>query len=376
MLIEPFGVERWMDLYETRCDYNLAETCVDSLTFGELLDLCGRPDFLDETRPVKLTYGEIPGSIRLRTAISALYETVPPDGILAAHGAIGANALVYSALVGPGDRVVSAWPAYQQHHSLPACLGADVRLLRLAPERGFLPDLGEAARLIVPGTALVALTNPNNPAGSLMDRQTLSAIIDLADRAGARVLCDEVYRGLDQDGEGLTESAADLGERAISTGSMSKAFSLAGLRLGWLATRDREVLERVMTHRDYNTISVSMIDDRLAALALESADRILARSLLITRVNRRILADWVAAQPLIEWSPPRSGTTALLRLLTGEPTWGFCVRLAETASVMLTPGSAFGMEGWLRIGYACDTAVLAKGLELLGGFLAAGRDGG
>jgi aspartate/methionine/tyrosine aminotransferase len=369
MRIEEFGVERWMDLYETRCDYNLAETCVDSLTVGELLSLCGREGLEAELRPMRLSYGAIPGSERLRRAIAALYRTIGPDQVLAAHGAIGANALVYQALVDPGDHVVAVAPTYQQHHSIPESLGAEVSLLRLAPEEGFLPDPAELSRLVTPRTKLVALNNPNNPAGSLIGEDSLKALLDICARSGAWVLCDEVYRGLDDEGDGFTASAADLYERAISVGSVSKAWSLAGLRLGWLAGRAPGLVAKVMTHRDYNPLSVGVIDDRLAAMALESRQAVLERSHRITRGNRALLAGWVEREPLIGWVPPRSGTTALLRLGLPIPSWNFCVRLVEETGVMLTPGSAMGMEGHLRIGYGCAPSALAKGLGLLTGFL-------
>ena len=369
MRIEKFGVERWMDLYETRCDWNLAETCVDSLTVGELLELCGHGGLEEELRAMRLTYGAIPGSLRLRSAISSLYETISPDQILACHGAIGANALVYQALVEPGDHVVAVHPTYQQHRSIPECLGAKVSLLHLSAEGNFLPDPDELAKLMTPKTRLIALNNPNNPAGSLISKPLMEQLLAVAESCGAWVLCDEVYRGLDDDGDGFTASAADLYERAISVGSLSKAFSLAGLRLGWLCGRAEGLIDGVMAHRDYNTISVGMIDDHLAALALERKDAVLERSRRITRVNRTLLAGWVEREPLVDWTPPRSGTTALLRLALPMPSWDFCVRLVEETGVMLTPGSALGMEGHLRIGYACATSALARGLGLLTEFL-------
>jgi aspartate/methionine/tyrosine aminotransferase len=373
MRIEEFGVERWMDLYETRCEWNLAETCVDSLTVGELLFICGRggneEELLREILEMRLTYGAIPGTLRLRRAISALYQTVSPDEILIAHGAIGANALVYQTLIDPGDHVVAVTPTYQQHHSIPASLGAEVDLLALTPEGSFLPDPGALKRLMRPSTKLLALNNPNNPSGSLIKQDLMIELLSVAAESGAWVLCDEVYRGLDDAGDGFTASAADLYEKAISTGSMSKAYSLAGLRLGWLAGRAPGLISKVMAHRDYNTISVGMIDDLLASIALESFRRILDRNQNITRVNRSLLAGWVEREPLIDWTPPRSGTTALLKLLIDAPSWDFCVRLVEETGVMLTPGSAMGMEGYLRIGYACSTSVLANGLKLLTEFL-------
>jgi aspartate/methionine/tyrosine aminotransferase len=369
MRIEEFGVERWMDLYETRCDWNLAETCVDSLTVGELAELCGQRSLWPALKQIRLTYGAIPGSLRLREAIASLYSSISPDQVLVAHGAIGANALVYQTLIEPGDHVVAVFPTYQQHRSIPESLGAEVSLLRLTPEGGFLPDPGELESLMRPSTKMVVLNNPNNPAGSLIDRGLMERLLSIAASRGAWALCDEVYRGLDDDGDGFTASAADLYERAVSVGSLSKAYSLAGLRLGWLASRAPGLARAVTVHRDYNTISVGAIDDLLAAMALECREAVLGRSHRITRVNRGLLAGWVEREPLVDWTPPRSGTTALLRLKLDMPSWDFCVRLIEETGVMLTPGSALGVEGSLRIGYACSTSALAKGLSLTTEFL-------
>ncbi len=370
MHIEPFGVELWMNEFENTCRYNLAETCVDSLTLAELLDLTGEPETtLAELASMRLSYGAIQGSERLRNAIAALYDTQQADNVLVAHGAIGANALVHQTLVSPGDRVISVMPTYQQHTSIPASVGADVAELRLHPEDGFLPDLEKLRALATSDTRLIALNNPNNPTGALMPADMLSEIAEIAESVDAWILCDEVYRGTDQQGSGSTASLADLSTRAISTGSMSKSFSLAGLRLGWLVG-PTSVLEQVMIHRDYNTISVGMIDDHLAALALDHADTILARSQHITRTNLALLADWVDAESLISWVKPQSGTTALLRYDLDMPSRQFCLDLLDDTGVMLLPGSAMDMEGWLRIGYANATTVLEDGLPLISEFLA------
>lgn len=370
MRIRPFAVEQWMNEYETRCDWNLAETCVESLTVAELLELSGHgAGFLDELLPVKLTYGAIEGSERLRAGVAALYRRQTPRNVVVTHGAIGANHLLYLALVEPGDRVVSIVPTYQQHYSIPESLGADVRVLRLRKEDGFLPDLDELRRLAGGSAKLIAVTNPNNPTGALMDRALLEQVVEIARGAGAWLLCDEVYRGTDQDDPGMTASVADLYERGISTGSMSKAFSLAGLRLGWIAA-PAEVLEAVTIHRDYNTISVSMVDDLLAAVALESHAAILGRSRRIVRGNLALLDRWVSGEPRIAYVKPRSGTTALLEYDLGIPSRDFCVRLIERTGVMLTPGIAFDTEGHLRIGYANSPKVLEEGLARISGFLA------
>lgn len=169
MYIEPFKVEMWMNEWETQCSYNLAETCVASITVEELLHMAGRNSTdLSDLLPMKLTYGAIEGSERLRAAIASLYDDIAIDRITVTHGTIAANMLVHKALVSRGDHVVSIVPTYQQHHSIPGSIGAHVDLLRLRPEDRFLPDLSDLRRMVRPDTRLVVLTNPNNPTGALI----------------------------------------------------------------------------------------------------------------------------------------------------------------------------------------------------------------
>jgi aspartate/methionine/tyrosine aminotransferase len=363
MRIRPFGVEIWMNAWEHRCRYNLAETCVWSLSVGELLEIAGLrdADLAAELRPMRLTYGAIEGSDRLRAAVARLYDTVPPSRVTITHGAIGANALVHQALVGPGDVVVSVVPTYQQHTAIPEALGAEVRQVRLREADGWRLDLDELRRAVGGRATLIALANPNNPTGALLDEAALREIAEIAEAAGAWILADEVYRGLDQEGGGTTPSIADITPRGISVGSMSKAFSLAGLRLGWIAG-PADVLRAVSIHRDYTTISVGMVDDLLAAIALEHASAILRRNRAIVRANLATLDAWATGEPRVDYVRPTGGTTALLRFDARLPSETFCIRLLEGVGVLYVPGSALDAEGMVRIGYANDPAVLADGL--------------
>ena len=362
MRITDFGVEIWMNRWETSCRYNLAETCVDSITVDELLALAGtdRAALVDGMGPMRLGYGAIEGSDRLRAAIAALYEAATPADVLVTHGAIGANHLVYQAIVEQGDRVVSIVPTYQQHTAIPESLGADVRVLRLREEVGWLPDLDELSTMAV-GAKAIALVNPNNPTGSLLDPQMLAAIVAIARREGAWIVADEVYRGLDQEGPGTSPSFVDLYERTVGIGSMSKAFSLAGLRLGWIVGPP-DLLAAVSRHRDYSVISVGMIDDLLAAIALEARGSLLDRNRRIVRENLATLDAWVAAESRIAYVKPRAGTTALLRYDAAMSSEELCTRLLEAEGVLLVPGSVMDAEGYLRIGYANDATVLRDGL--------------
>jgi len=370
MKIKEFGVEVWMNEYENDCIHNLAETCVESLTLDQLLEIAGKKKtILDELLPIKLAYGAIEGSDRLRDEVSTLYNKQSRENVLISHGAIGANALVHSTLVSPGDRVISVLPTYQQHYSIPESFGADVQILKLREENAFLPDLDELKELATNNTSLIAINNPNNPTGSLMDEQFLNEIVDIARSCDAYLLCDEVYRGIDQEGNGFTTSVADLYEKGISTGSMSKSFSLAGLRLGWIVG-PVDLLHAVSIHRDYTTISVGVIDDHLSAIALENRDAILQRSRQMTRTNLAILDEWIAKEPLISYIKPKSATVALLKYDLDISSRDFCVKLLESKGVMLTPGSAMDMEGYLRIGFANNTQTMKIGLQKLSEFLA------
>jgi aspartate/methionine/tyrosine aminotransferase len=368
--IKPFGVEMWMNEFETRCELNLAETCVDSITLGELLGMAGqRASVLEALLPMRLGYGDIEGSPRLRDAIAGLYRKQARENVLVCHGTIGANALVHQALVSRGDHVIAVVPTYQQHYSIPESIGAEVELLHLREADNYLPDLATLKAMLRPTTKLIAVNNPNNPTGALMDEAMLSDFAALARKVGAWILCDEVYRGTDQTGDGFTASMADLYEKGISTAGMSKAYSLAGLRLGWIVA-PKPVLEAAMIHRDYNTISVGRIDDTLAALALENRDKILARAHRITRDNLAILATWMDREKRLSWVKPKSGTTALLKYDLPMSSRDFCLGLLEEEGVMLCPGSAMDMEGTVRMGYACGTEVLEQGLARMSRFLA------
>lgn len=369
MYIEPFKVEIWMNEWETRCTYNLAETCVASISVEELLALSGgSADDLSGLLSMKLTYGDIEGSPRLRTAIANLYANQCAEDITVTHGTIAANMLVHKAIVEPDDHVLSIVPTYQQHYSIPKSIQADVTTLALREEDGFLPNLEALKASVKPNTKLIAFTNPNNPTGALIERPMLEDMADIADSVGAYLLCDEVYRGTAQVGDGMSPSIVDLYSKGISTAGMSKVFSLAGLRVGWVIA-PQEVREQVLIHRDYDTISVGMINDHFAAIALEHADKVLARSHEITRGNLALLEAWIAKEPKVSWVKPRAGTTAMLKFNIPVTAREFCIDLVTKTGVMLTPGDAFDMEGYARIGFANDKQTLTEGLAALSEYL-------
>ncbi len=368
MKIDTFKVERWMNDFEDDAVYNLGETCVDSLTIDQLLELSGmegkeKDDFMLDLKDVRLTYGHIFGSPELVSGIAGLYKDIKPGQVVPSHGAIGANHQVLISLIEPDDNMVCVLPTYQQHYSIPASIGAEVRIHKLRPENNYLPDLDLLKQQVDKKTKMITLNNPNNPTGSWIPVEILEEIVKIAEEIGAYLLCDEVYRGLSEDGSYM-HSVVDLYEKGISVGSMSKIFSLAGLRVGWIASRSEEVLNQCRNRRDYDTISLGALDDKLAALALANKDGIFARNIQIVKKNRQILDQWVRETEGMSYVKPVAGTTALVYYDNEIPSYDLCVRLIREKGVLVTPGSAFEMEGAVRIGYAFDSAQLKTGLDL------------
>jgi aspartate/methionine/tyrosine aminotransferase len=363
MNIKTFAVEEWMNKYETVAKYNIAETCVDSLSLEELLSLTGdKESVLGNLMNTRLTYGHIEGSLDLKSSIASLYKRMTTENIITTNGAIGANFLSFYSLVNPGDEVISVLPTYQQLYSIPESFGAVVKILRLKPENNYLPDLEELKSMISDKTKIICINNPNNPSGALMNEDMLQSIINIAKSCNAYVLSDEVYRGLYQEENIYIPSIADLYEKGISTGSMSKVFSLAGLRLGWI-TASKEVIKEVFRHRDYNTISCGIIDDMLAAHALKNKDKIFERNLRIVRENLAILDKWVSVEQNVSYVKPKGGTTAFVKYNVDIPSVDFCEGLLQETGTLVVPGSCFDMEGYIRIGYAYGKKDLEEGLR-------------
>ena len=366
MYIKPFAVEEWMNEYEDNARYNIAETCVDSVSVDELFELVGedKDAFLKNICARRLTYGHIFGAPEFKKGVASLYRTIEPREIITTHGAAGASHHVFYSLVEPGDRVVSIMPTYQQLYSIPESYGADLQLLHLKQENDYLPDLSELRALVTPGTKLICINNPNNPTGALMSGELLRAIVDIAREAGAYVLCDEVYRHLTQSDE-WSESIVDIYEKGISLGSMSKVFSLAGLRLGWVATHDKDALASMTSHRDYNHISCGLFDEALAGVALRHKEKLLQRNQGIVRHNLAILDAWVQSQSHVHYTKPKAGTTALVYYDYDIPSRELCIDMYNRTGAFVTPGDCFEQGRSMRIGYACDEQVLRDGLKAI-----------
>ena len=371
MKIKPFAVEEWMNAWEVGAKYNIAETCVDSISMNDLFELTGedKTEFLNRLCARRLSYGDIEGLPEFRKGVCGLYKTLNIENIVPTHGASGANHHVFYSLISPGDRVVSIMPTYQQLYSIPESYGADVQILHLSKENNYLPDLEKLRRLVTPETKMICINNPNNPTGALMSEQMLREIVEIARSADAWILCDEVYRHLSQE-DGWCPSIVDLYEKGISVSSMSKVFSLAGLRLGWIATHDMSVVKSCLSHRDYNLVSCGVFDEMLAAVALKHRDKLLERSRKIVRENLQILGDWVGSEPHVSYVKPKAGTTALVYYDLDISSYEFCEEMYKKTGAFVTPGDCFEVPHSMRIGYAYGKQDLIDGLKAISEYIA------
>ncbi|KAK4098635.1 PLP-dependent transferase [Parathielavia hyrcaniae] len=390
--IEPFEVEQWMDRLETTPGVlNVAETCAASVSVDDLVQLC---EDKDAPSPLmlsrKLTYGAIRGSEALRQRVASLLdrasdaEPLPADNVVITQGAIAANFLTLYALVGPGDHVICVYPTYQQLYSVPESLGAEVSLWKLKQENGYVPDVSELEGLVRANTKMIVINNPNNPMGSTTPRATLEDIVTFARKRGIIILSDEVYSPLYHSlshGQEAPPSILALGyDKTVATGSMSKAFALAGIRTGWIGSRDKSIVEAVAAARDYTSISVSQLDDQVASYALSApvVGPLLKRNTELARANLALLGAWVDRYAEVcSWVKPTAGTTALLQFQKdGVPVDDakFVLDLLDKTKVLVMPASpCFGLgrdfRGFVRMGYVCETAVLLEALPKLGRYV-------
>ena len=363
MQIDNFKVEDWFNKYEKLAAYDMADTCVESLSLDELFRITGNKEkYLSQILEKKLNYGDIQGSERLHNSIREFYNKNTTHDLTITHGAIGANNLVLQTLIEKGDKVVVIAPIYQQHYSIPKSIGANVKMVFLQEENNWLPDIDELSSVVGRDTKLICMNNPNNPTGAVIPDEMMKKIVEIARVRGTYILCDEVYRGLEHNGE-ISTSIIELYDRGISTGSMSKVFSLAGLRLGWIFA-PREVMDKIIVHREYNTISVSAVDDYLSTLALENREKIIGRNISKIIEGKRILSEWIETEPHISRVEPKGGTTCLLKYDFDISSVELCEKLLSDKGVLFLPASTLEMEGYLRAGYCSDLTKLERGLEL------------
>ncbi|KAF2089159.1 putative aminotransferase [Saccharata proteae CBS 121410] len=384
--IDPFSVEKWMDDHENDAKYNIAETCCASISINDLCALAENQS--SSTSPLdldrKLTYGPIRGSDALRDNLSRLYSSkapsrLPNDQILITPGAIAANHLVFSSLIDQDDHVIVHHPTYQQLYAVPAALGASISLWEAQASENWIPSISTLKALIQPTTKLIVINNPNNPTGAILPKSLLQEIIDLAASHSPpiTILSDEVYRPIFHSISPLDKafppSILSMGyPHAIATGSLSKAYSLAGIRVGWIASRSPAIIEKCAAMRHYTTISVSQLDEQIAARALDSntIHALLARNINLARTNLEILEKFIIKHDdIAEWVKPVAGTTAFVRFHRegkNVDAVAFCKALLKKTGVLFVPGDeCFGERfgGFARVGFACETGLLKEGLE-------------
>ncbi|MGA3057094.1 MAG: aminotransferase class I/II-fold pyridoxal phosphate-dependent enzyme [Candidatus Limnocylindrales bacterium] len=352
MRLQDFALERFFARWEFSAELLLCASDVEGWPMRDLLHLADE-DGLRRWRELRLGYTESSGDPALRMEIAGLYEHLTADDVLVFAGAEEADFALHNVLLGPGDHTIVVRPAYQSLAEVARAAGAEVSRVELRPENGWRLDVSEVRAALRPNTRLIVVNEPHNPTGSLSDRMTFDRLVELAAESGARLIVDEVYRFLELDPADLLPAGADALETGVSIGVMSKSFGLAGLRIGWVATRDRALLARLAAFKDYTTICGSAPSEVLALIALRARDRVLARNRAIVAANLPLLdAFFERWAGTFEWVRPRGGSIGFPRLLADVPIDRFAEDLVRETGVLLLPGTVFADTGnRFRIGF-------------------------
>lgn len=372
MRIPPFELERFQSVHEHQVEINLTESGVEPLELGELLD----PDEAAALLGQPLAYTQSNGTPELRAAVAAGFPGAAEEHVVVANGGAEANFAACWRLIEPGDEVVVMQPNYGQVQGLAEGFGARVRPWPLrvewsAPSPRWAPDVDELRALVTGRTKLVAVCNPNNPTGARLTEAEVAAVCEIAERHGAWVLSDEIYRGVEHDGVD-TPTVWGRTERAIVTGGLSKAYGLPGLRIGW-AVAAPDMTADLWSRRDYTTIAPGALSDRLARRALAPARRtaLLERARRIIAANVRIVGAWIDAHAGdLAWALPEAGAIGFVRYGHDAGSTALADRLRRTEGVLVVPGDHFGLDGHLRIGYGGRAEALREGLARLDRVLA------
>jgi aspartate/methionine/tyrosine aminotransferase len=362
----PFALERWFAAQPRPWACDLSPSGAVPLTLDELLALASAEERA-EFASLSLGYGPGDGSDALRSLIAGRYTGVQPREVVVTCGAIEALHLSISALVSPGDEVIVQRPMYPAAAGIARSFGARVVRWDLEESRGYRADIDSLARLLTPATRLVAVTQPNNPTGVVLEHEDLDALVDLLDSVGAWLLSDEVYRDLALEPGLNAASAAERYARAISVGDVAKPFGLGGLRVGWLVTRDSDFRERVRARRDYTTLSVPTPSDALARIALRRSASLLRRPIANARENLATLVAVAARDHTISFVPPRVGLTAFIG---ADRAAALQHRLAADG-ILVVPGELFDCPDRLRVWLGGSPAHFALALERIERLLSA-----
>ena len=350
MELKPFRIEQYYGLYEFTAEFMLSSSDAETVAVSDLLALePGAEAALFEQR---LGYTESPGAPALREAISAIYETVASDDVLVVSAAEEGIFAAYHALLRPGDHVVVETPCYESALELARSTGAEVTEWRRRNADGWAHDLDELERVLRPDTSLVYVNTPHNPTGTSMPRAVLDRLVELCAERHAWLFCDEVYRELEHDPSDRLPAACDLYERAISLGSMSKTYGLPGLRLGWLASRDRDALARVLEFKYYTTICSSAPSELLSEIAIRHRDVLAERNRAIVLGNLPLLdAFFERHAGRFNWVRPTASPIGFPKVEGVADVTAFCRRLVDETGVLLLPGTVYDEPEHVRFGY-------------------------
>lgn len=343
MNLPPFKLERYFARYEFATEYLLCSSDCEAMSIADLLAL--EEGTAEKFQNVWLGYTESQGSPALRNEITRIYETIQPEEILVHTGAEEAIFLFMLAALKTGDHVIVHAPHYQSLSEVAKSIGCDVSPWLAREENNWAPDLDELKRLVRPNTRVIVVNTPHNPTGYLMSRSDFDSLNRFVQERNLLLFFDEVYRESEYDPSTRLPSACDMGEHAVSLGVTSKTYGLAGLRIGWIATKNREIHEKMASLKDYTTICNSAPSEFLAEVAMRNREALAERNLGIIRNNLAIMDDFLARRAdLFSWVRPQAGSMGFPKLLRGEVE-EFCDKVVREAGVLLLPGTMYGDTG-------------------------------
>ena len=351
MPINPFKLERYFARYEFSANYLLSSSDCEALTLSELLEMAPRQS-LGLWQNLKMSYTESSGHPLLRQEISNGYENIKPGDVLVAVPEEAIFILMQTYLR-PGDEVIAISPTYQSLHELAISIGCNVIPLELETgQYGWAFDLNKLENKINDRTRLLVLNFPNNPTGYLPTQDEFASIINLARQYGVTIFCDEMYRLLESDPAQRLPSICDAYEKGIALSGLSKSFALPGLRIGWLATRQKEVITNCLGYKDYTTICSSAPSEILAIIALQNTQRIVDRNMEIIKGNISLSKQFFDRySDLVSWTDPQAGSIAFPNWLGAGSVEDFCQSVLEQQGIMIVPGNLFDFPGsHFRIG--------------------------
>ncbi|MGX7681969.1 aminotransferase class I/II-fold pyridoxal phosphate-dependent enzyme [Jatrophihabitans sp. DSM 45814] len=342
-MLPDFRLETYFSKWEFRARYHLTASDAQTMPVSELLELADE-DGRARWETLDLGYTETYGLLALREAIAATYDGLSAEDVLCFAGAEEALYLAMQVLLDPGDHAVVITPNYQAAETVPSSI-CEVTGVALRPAAGWTLDVDEVAAALRPTTRLVSVNFPNNPTGAVPDPQSWRRLAELCDDRGIHLFSDEVYRGLEQHPSRPLAQAADLSSAALSLNVMSKAYGLPGLRIGWIACRDRSVLDRLERAKHYTSICNAAPSEVLALIALRARERILDRNRQIIADNLPVFDEFFARHAdTFEWQPPQGGCVAYPRYLGADGVEAMCASLVDQAGVLLLPASVYRSE--------------------------------